>query len=136
VSSKDHSEIQRPFQANNDCYKTKNFTVISVSQTIFGIFPISGFWHANSDRLSFTFTSFAFLYSMAIQLSIAFMFSTSVYKQLNSKIVYTKVGKYHRHHSPISLIKSSHLQSSSCSSSSTFWSTRTSPLWRESGRST
>lgn len=31
---------------------------------------------------------------MMIQICIAFMFSTSIYKQLNSKIEYTKVGKF------------------------------------------
>lgn len=68
-------------------------TVIFISQILFGIFPICGLRHYNSTRLSFKFKSFAFVYTILVQCGIAFMFTISIYKQLNSHIEYTKVGE-------------------------------------------
>lgn len=64
-----------------------------MSQTVFAIFPVCGLRQLDSERLMFSVKSFPFIYSMIIQVCIAFMFSTSIYKQLNGKIEYTKVGK-------------------------------------------
>lgn len=60
---------------------------------IFGIFPVTGLRHRDSSRLSFKLRSFAFIYSLLVQCGMAIMFSTSIYKQLNSRIEYTKVGE-------------------------------------------
>lgn len=60
---------------------------------MFGIFPVGGLRHRDSTRLSFKVKSFCFIYSMLVQCGIALMFTTSIYKQLNSRIEYTKVGK-------------------------------------------
>lgn len=69
-----------------------SFAVIATAQ-IFGLFPVSGILHKDSSQLSFKFKSFRFIYSITIQLGIAFMFVTSIYKQLSNRIEYTKVGK-------------------------------------------
>lgn len=69
------------------------FKVILLSQTLFGVFPVCGLRHRNSSRLSFKWRSLSFLYSVLVQGGIALMFTTSIYKQLNSRIEYTKVGK-------------------------------------------
>lgn len=71
------------------------FKVILAAQIVFGIFPVRGLRHSTSDHLEFSIRSFSFIYSMAVQLCIIFVFSTSIYKQLNSKMVYTKVGNFH-----------------------------------------
>lgn len=69
-----------------------SFAVIATAQ-IFGLFPVSGILHKDSSQLSFKFKSFRFIYSIIIQLGIALMFVTSIYKQLSNRIEYTKVGK-------------------------------------------
>ncbi|CRK99526.1 CLUMA_CG012845, isoform A [Clunio marinus] len=67
--------------------------VLLLSQAMFGIFPICGLRHLNSAQLSFKYRSFSFIYSMLIQCGIVLMFTTSIYKQLNSRIEYSKAGK-------------------------------------------
>lgn len=70
-----------------------NSPVILTSQVIFGIFPVGGLRNRDSSRLSFRVKSICFAYSALIQCGIALMFTTSIFKQLNSQIEYTKVGK-------------------------------------------
>lgn len=67
--------------------------VIFTSQMIFGIFPVCGLRQRSSSQLSFKLKSFSFVFSTLVQCGIALMFTTSIYKQLNSRIEYTKVGK-------------------------------------------
>lgn len=61
---------------------------------IFGIFPVSGLRQKNSTKLSFNVKSIQFISCFLVQFGIAIMFSTSIFKQLNSQIEYTKVGKW------------------------------------------
>lgn len=67
--------------------------VILISQIIFGIFPVDGLRQQSSSHLSFKLKSFFFAYSTLVQCGIALMFSTSIYKQLNGRIEYSKIGE-------------------------------------------
>lgn len=67
--------------------------VILISQMFFGIFPVGGLRHRRSSHLSFKLNSFFFIYSTLVQCGIILLFSTSIYKQLNSRIEYSKIGK-------------------------------------------
>lgn len=88
------------------------FAVILLSQTLFGIFPVSGLRHGDSSQLSFKYKSILFIYTLLVQCGIVLMFTTSIYKQLNSRIEYTKVGtscKFNKHAKLIYLMIRFHL---------------------------
>lgn len=70
------------------------FKVILIPQMCFGIFPVDGLRHRSSSRLSFNLKSFCFIYSTLVQCGIVLMFTTSIFKQLNSRIEYSKIGEY------------------------------------------
>lgn len=98
--------------------------VILASQLVFGIFPVSGLRHKNSSQLSFKMTTFSFFFSSLVQCGIVVMFSASIFKQLNSRIEYTKVGKssdFLQLYNKINDSNIFYLQSNLFSFSSTFW---------------